>query len=473
MADENAIKFGTDGWRAKIAGDYTFENIRRVAEAISAYLNIHELSTRSLIVGYDSRFASYEFACEFAKITSSNGIKTLVSKQIVPTPAVSYNIIDMNAGAGVVITASHNSWEWNGLKFKPSFGGSAPPEVIEEIESLLNNPRISSSIQNRIEDSSRLVLTDFSTPYLSNLSRSVNLKFIQESGLRILIDSMHGAGAGYLGSLLEGSKTHITEIRHERNPIFPDMKQPEPIESNLEPAIAFIKKGGYDVALANDGDADRLGVLDENGKYIDTLSVFSLLCLHQLEYKKLRGTIVRSITQSNMVNKLAELYGSTVITTPVGFKFLGPAMIKTDAIAAGEESGGYAFKGNIPERDGLLSGLLFLELMAYTGKRASELVQYLHTKVGEHYYDRLDLEHIDQTISINLAKLQKASPSSLAGLKVQEKNLVDGLFFSLENGFWGLIRPSGTEPLVRIYAEGDTPSRVQAILTELRSLVSL
>ena len=474
MTDDNAIiRFGTDGWRALIARDYTFENIRKVAEAISTYLHDHQLNSQSIIIGYDSRFGSYAFACEVAEVMSSRGIEALISDSIVPTPAVSYNIIQKQAGAGVVITASHNSWEWNGLKFKPSFGGSAPPEVIAEIELLIENPKALNPLMGKKQKSIPAKLVDLRSSYLSNLSQAVNLQLIRESGLSVLVDSMHGAGAGYLRSLLEGGKTQITEIREEQNPIFPNMKQPEPIESNLHPAVELLKKGGYEVAIANDGDADRLGILDENGEYIDTLTIFSLLCLHQLVNKSLTGTIVRAITQSNMINKLAEKYGSTVITTPVGFKFLGPAMMATDAIAAGEESGGYAFRGNIPERDGLLSGLLFLELMAQTGMKVSELVQHLHSEVGDHYYNRLDIDYFNPSAKINLVEVQESSPSSLAGLKIQRKELTDGLLFSLENGYWGLIRPSGTEPLVRIYAEADSPSRVAGILHEMRSLISL
>tara|TARA_B100000029_G_C17601838_1_gene966017 strand:- start:2050 stop:3471 length:1422 start_codon:yes stop_codon:yes gene_type:complete len=471
MSSGNTIKFGTDGWRARIAHDYTFENIRKVAKGISAYLHNHGLNKKSLIVGYDSRFASYEFASEVARITSAAGIHTLISENIVPTPAVSYNILNNGAGAGIVITASHNSWEWNGLKFKPSFGGSAPPDVVAEIESLIENPLLDNLVPQKHIENYLPDLVDLKTPYLSKLSNSVNLRLIKESGLRVLIDSMHGSGSGYLRSILENSDTTIKEIRNDRNPIFPDMKQPEPIEQNLQPTIHIIKNSNYDVALANDGDADRLGVLDENGKYIDTLAIFSLLCLHQFEYRKQKGTIVRSITQSNMINKLANMYGSQVVTTPVGFKFLGPAMIEHDAIAAGEESGGYAFKGNIPERDGLLSGLLFLELMALTGQRASELVKYLHQKVGEHYYDRVDLVTETASKQLNLARFKESLPTSLGGLAVMEANLTDGLLFSLENGFWGLIRQSGTEPLIRLYAEGDSPARVQEILTSLQDLI--
>jgi phosphomannomutase len=280
---------------------------------------------------------------------------------------------------------------------------------------------------------------------------------------------MHGAGGGYFHAALGSGKTTVEEIRGERNPAFPGMGQPEPIAPNLGPSIAAAKAGKYDVVLATDGDADRLGVLDEKGNFISTLSTFSLLCLYQLEVRDLRGPLVRSLTQSSVIDKLGEMYEVPVHRTAVGFKYVGQVMMQVDAVAAGEESGGYAFRGNIPERDGILSGLMFLDLMVKTGKRPSELVQMLAEKVGEHHYNRLDVTLDAGVQKPDTAKLAASPPEKIGRLKVMSTDTVDGALYVLEGGFWGLIRPSGTEPLLRIYAEGDSPQRVESMLSDLRA----
>ena len=306
-------------------------------------------------------------------------------------------------------------------------------------------------------------------PYLANLANVVDLKAVRNAGLRIGVDAMHGAGAGYLPAVLDGGASVVTEMRGERNPAFPGMGQPEPIAPNLGPSIAAASQGRFDVVVANDGDADRLGLLDERGAFISTLSTFSLLCLHQLEVRGLRGPVEKSLTQSAMVDKLAALYNVPVHTTAVGFKYIGPVMMETDAVAAGEESGGYAFRGNIPERDGILSGLLFLDLMVQTGKRPSELVELLHEKVGPHHYDRLDVTLETGAAPPDIAAIAAKPPERIGGLRVERTDTTDGVRFVLENGFWGLIRPSGPEPLLRIYAEGESPARVQEMLADLRA----
>ena len=283
---------------------------------------------------------------------------------------MSYNILDRGAGGGIVITASHNSGLWNGFKYKPHYGGSAPPEVVAAIERRIDALLDGGGVDAPSTDADGAPETiDMSTPYLRNLAGAVDLDAIRGAGLRVGVDAMHGAGAGYLPAVLDGGSTTVEELRAERNPAFPGMRQPEPIEPNLGPSIEAARDGRFDVTVAHDGDADRLGILDDRGTFIDTLSTFSLLCLHQLETRGLRGPVVRSLTQSAMVDKLAARYGVQVHVTPVGFKYVGPAMIEADAIAGGEESGGYAFRGNVPERDGIFSGLLFIDLMVKTGKR--------------------------------------------------------------------------------------------------------
>jgi len=474
MASESPIRFGTDGWRALIARDYTFANVRACAHGVCRLLAAHGNAARGLVVGYDSRFGSADFAAEVAAVATSLGVPTTLSDRVVPTPVVSFEVIRRKAGGGVVITASHNSAAWNGFKYKPDYGGSAAPEIVDELEAHIAAVLAEGAEAATPQPAPDLLTTaELAPPYMANLPSVVDLDSIRNAGLRVGFDAMHGAGAGYLEAALGAGSTSVVEMRGEHNPAFPGMRQPEPIAPNLAPSIAEARAGRFDVVVANDGDADRLGVLDERGEFISTLEVFSLLCLHQLEVRGLRGPLVRSITQSAMVDKLGALFDVPVHRTAVGFKFLGPVMMETDAVAAGEESGGYAFRGNIPERDGILSALLFLDLMVQTGKRPSELLAYLHEKVGPHAYDRLDVALEAGAPAPDMAALAAAPPERLAGLRVERTDSTDGVRYLLEDGFWGLIRPSGTEPLLRVYAEAESPADVQTMLDEARNIAGV
>jgi phosphomannomutase len=465
------IKFGTDGWRALMAVDFTSENVRACAEGVCLLLEDEGKAAQGLAIGYDSRAGSPEFAAEVAQVSAAHGITTYLSNAIVPTPVLSFNVLRHGAGGGVVITASHNSREWNGFKYKPDYAGSASPAIIERLEKYIAGATERNIAVMPLEQAiaQKLVVMDsMAEPYLANLPNVVDLDAIRSAGLRVGFDAMHGAGGGYFGAALAGGSDTVIEMRGERNTAFPGMGQPEPIAPNLGPSIAAARRGDFDVVIANDGDADRLGLLDEHGNFISTLTTFSLLCYGQLEIRGLRGPVVRSITQSSMIDKLCYAYGVPLHTTEVGFKYLGPVMTATDAIAAGEESGGYAFRGNIPERDGILSGLLFLELMAKTGKRPSELVDLLYEKVGAHHYQRVDVPLRANVKPRSAIDIAQAPPASLGGLSVIEVDTRDGVRFVLKGGFWGLIRFSGTEPLLRIYAEGDSPQRVKDLLSDLQ-----
>ena len=476
-APTNAIRFGTDGWRALIARDFTFDNVRACADGVARLVESEGGAERGVVVGYDTRFGSADFAAEAAGTLAARGIRAYLCSAAAPTPVVSFNVPHLGAAGGIVITASHNPGAWNGFKYKPSYGGSAAPEVVTELER-----RIADALADGPADpmplgdaraSGLLADLDAAAPYLANAARSIDLPAIRGAGLRVAVDSMHGAGGGYFASLVGGGASAVTEFRGELNPAFPGMAQPEPITPNLGPVIDAIRGGGYDAALATDGDADRLGLIDEKGAFVTTLQTFALLCLHQLEVRGLRGPLVRSITQSAMIDKLADRYGVPVHVTPVGFKFLGPVMVAQDALAAGEESGGYAFRGNIPERDGLFSGLLLLEMMTRTGKRASELTAWLAELTGEHHYDRLDVHLDPEQPRPSVQALADRAPASIAGLAVRERRTEDGLRLLLKDGYWGLIRISGTEPLLRIYAEADSPNRVTRIHEELRALAGV
>ncbi len=477
MTAPSAIRFGTDGWRALIARDFTFDNVRACADGVARLVLAEGGAERGVVVGYDTRFASPEFAAEAAGTLAARGVRAHLCSGVAPTPVVSFNVPHLGAAGGIVITASHNPGAWNGFKYKPAYGGSAAPETVAELErhiagALADGPADAMPLADA-RAAGLLTDLDASAPYLANAARSIDLPAVRGAGLRVAVDSMHGAGGGYFAALVGGGASAVTEFRAEPNPTFPDMAQPEPIEPNLGPVIDAVRDGGYDVALATDGDADRLGLIDEKGAFVTTLQTFALLCLHQLEVRGLRGPLVRSITQSAMIDKLAERYGVPVHVTPVGFKFLGPVMMAQDALAAGEESGGYAFRGNIPERDGLFSGLLLLEMMTRTGKRASELTAWLTELTGEHHYDRLDVHLDSEAPRPSVQALADRAPASLAGLTVRERRTEDGLRLVLEGGYWCLIRVSGTEPLLRIYAEADSPDRVTRIHEELRALAGV
>ena len=470
------IKFGTDGWRGVIAEDFTFDNVRLCAQGTADMLAANG-DGRAVVVGYDTRFGSERFASAVAAVFAGNGLRVLLADRPAPTPAVGYNLVARGAGSGVVITASHNPPEWNGYKFKPDYGGSASPEIVAELERHVANAERQGRFRaTPLTEGVKSGLVEYFDPeplYLENLVGLVDLDGIRKAGLRVVVDSMHGSGGGYLARLVSGESTSVVELRGERNPSFPGMVQPEPLPHNLAGLIEKVAGSDADVGLATDGDADRLGVVDAHGRFVTTLEAFALLCYYQLEVLGNRGPLVRSITMTSMIDKLGESYGAPVFDTPVGFKYLGPVMMREDALAAGEESGGYAFRGNIPERDGILSGLMALDLMVRTGKTVSELLSVLMDAVGPHCYDRLDLHFDAAEREAIVQRVGSAHPQQLAGRQVEGVDTRDGYRFVLPDGYWVLIRFSGTEPLLRIYAEGDSPEMVQALLSEARTLAGV
>ena len=465
MAD---IRFGTDGWRAVIADDFTFENVRLVAQATAEWLKREQRDGDGVVVGYDTRFLSGSFAAAVAEVMAANDIKVALSSSFLPTPALSYTVRERHAGGGVMITASHNPARWNGFKVKPHFGGSAPPEVTESIENAIPaiaaSDRVAHMILGEAEAQGLVERIDVRNAYLKAIAAFVDIEAIRNTGSSVLVDPMYGAAQSWLARMLEGGTTHVTEIHGERNPAFPGIRAPEPIAPNLTEAMAMIANGGYDVGLATDGDGDRFGLIDEHGRFITQLQTFALLVYYLLEVRGERGPIVRSVTMTKMVDRLGEIYGCPVFETPVGFKFLGPRMTESDGMIAGEESGGYAFRGHVPERDGLLSALFILDFMARTGKRPSELLADLYAKVGPHEYDRVDITVRTEEKDGIEARVQASRPATIAGLRVESRDTVDGYRFHLEGGWWLLMRFSGTEPLLRIYAEMPTAELVQEAL---------
>lgn len=468
------IRFGTDGWRAVIGDDFTFENVRACAQATALQIQETGLADRGMVVGYDTRFASEEFAAAAAEVLAANGIPVYLCDRPAPTPVIGYAILQRKAAGSVVITASHNPSQYSGFKVRTEYAGAAPPEVLTRIEALLARSGRAPRLPLAEAKAKGLVETfDPQPEYLAHVSELVELGNLRAAGLRVVVDSMHGAGAGYLRRLLTGGKTRIWEVRSARNPAFPGMHNPEPIPRNLSPLRRAVRRHRAQVGLATDGDADRLGVLDGEGRFVNQLQTFALLTYYLLEVRGLRGPIIKSLTTTSMVPRLGELYGVPVHETAVGFKHLGPKMRETDAIIAGEESGGYAFRGHLPERDGIISGLYFLDLMARRRKDAADLVAELFDKVGPHYYDRVDIEMSPQERTRMESRLEGLRPKSIAGMKVTAIDRTDGLRFRLDDGAWALIRLSGTEPLMRIYTEVPREELVAKVLSEVRELTGV
>ena len=458
------IRFGTDGWRGLIAEDFTFANVARCAQGLADYLKARGTAGQGLVVGYDTRFLSRQFAETVASVCAGNGIKVYLSEQAAPTPVVSYNVLHRQAAGAAIITASHNPALWNGFKFKPEYAGSATQEITDQLEARIKAvDEVKSVPLERGRDTGLVTDIDPAPPYLEGIKALVDLEAIQNAGLHVVADAMFGAGAGYFSGLLSGGKTTIEELHGYPNPAFPGMDRPEPIAHNLTSLAEHLRAGDYSVGLALDGDADRFGLMDEQGNFISTQEVFSLLALYLLEYKEPRGPLVKGVTASMMLNKLGQKFGVEVYDMKVGFKYIGPKMAEVNALLGGEESGGFAFRGHIPERDGILSGLYLLEYMAQTGKSPSQLVEYLFEQVGPHYYQRRDLTFHPQARTQIEQRLYSQQLTELAGMRVRQSDSVDGRRLIFDNA-WLTSRFSGTEPLLRIYVEADRPEKVTALL---------
>jgi phosphomannomutase len=466
---KTTIKFGTDGWRAIIAEEFTFDNVRLCAQGVASYLKEAQLPGNGVVIGYDTRFLSAEFAHSAAEVLAANGIKVYLSDRTVPTPVVSYSVKNLAACGGIVITASHNPARWNGFKLKSADGASAPGTAVTRIEKFisdLNPDSVTTTALAGTAGRNSIEIVNLEPAYSRQINTLLDLNVIRNSGMKIAVDSMHGAGGGYFKSLLGAGSCRIAEIKSDANPAFPGMKQPEPIGGNLLELSETVKLEKASVGLATDGDADRLGVMDEHGNFMTQLQVYALLTYYFLEVRKERGVLVKTITTTRMLNRLGEIYNVPVLETSVGFKYVAPVMIRENALMGGEESGGYGFRGHVPERDGLLAGLYFLDLMARTGKTPSQLLEQLYSLVGPHYYDRCDVVFDETNRSKIVGRMALACPASVSGIKVIKKESSDGFRFLLEDGSWLLVRFSGTEPLLRIYAESNNLENVSRLLDD-------
>jgi alpha-D-glucose phosphate-specific phosphoglucomutase len=471
------IKFGTDGWRAVIAEDFTFHNVRVCAQGVADYLKQNGLANETLVIGNDTRFASDEFAVTCAEVIAGNGIKVLLCPEPAPTPVISYTVKNTGATGAIIITASHNPYNWNGFKYKDETGASAPTEIVDEIEKKVNDVLLKGQINNKkLEEcinSGLVTMYDPVPEYKTQVQRLVDLDKIKQEKLKIVYDAMYGAGIGYFNHIIGDGNLDIYRINGERNPFFPGMLQPEPIARNLTKLCGLVKEEKADVGLATDGDADRIGIVSEKGDYFNPLYVFALLTMYFIEVHNERRPIVRSLCSTSMLDKIGKIYNIPVYITKVGFKYVAPVMLEKDAFIGGEESGGYGFRNHVPERDGILAGIYFLDYMIKTGKTPSQLLEHLFGIVGPHYYDRIDI-HITPELHKKAANnMAKVKVDSVAGTKVARLETADGYKFILNDESWLLIRFSGTEPLVRIYSEAGSPQKVIDILQVGRSLVGI
>jgi alpha-D-glucose phosphate-specific phosphoglucomutase len=461
------IKFGTDGWRAIIAEEFTFDNVRACAQGVADYLKANNVASPGLVIGNDTRFASEYFAAACAEVISANGIKVLLCSQPTPTPVISYAVTNTKSAGAIIITASHNPGIWNGFKYKDSTGASAPTDMISQIEKYTNQALLSGKINKHTFDqglNSGLIKSYDARPdYAAHLQNLIDLAPIKKEKMNIMVDSMYGAGIGYFKYFLASSNININEIHGERNPLFPGL-QPEPIAKNLTQLCTMMKEKTSSIGLATDGDSDRIGIVTEQGKFLNPLEVFTLLALYFIEIKGERRPIVRSLCSSNMLDILGKMYNIPVYITKVGFKYVAPVMLETDAFIGGEESGGYGFRGHVPERDGVLAGIYFLDYMVKTGKTPSQLIEHLFSKVGPHYYDRYDFHIKAADHRKILDTMGNKTIDTVAGIKVTKLDKTDGFKFNLADNSWLLIRFSGTEPLIRIYAESHSPDFVKKIL---------
>lgn len=472
------IHFGTDGWRAVISDTFTFHNLRMVTQAIADAVNsstwnngtsLEKEPTKSIVVGFDTRFLSDRYAVEVARVLAANGYKVHLTQSDAPTPAISYTVHHLGAAAGIIITASHNAPRYNGVKLKGAFGGSALREQSRQVEVYLNDNEERARGPNLMDyDQARqLKLIKRFNPlpaYYEHLRGLIDFDAIADNPQRIVVDSMYGSGRGVFKGILQGTGCEVQEIRGEMNPGFGGV-HPEPIEKHLGALAGAISTHMGDFGLATDGDADRIGAMDERGNFVDPHKIMALALTHLVESKGWRGPVVRTVSTTRMIDRLAEKYALPVYETPVGFNHIADYMLNEDILIGGEESGGISIRGHIPEGDGILMGLLLIELIATTKRSLNELVERLLKNVGPAYYKRNDLRLKHPVAKAKMTQqLVENAPNKIAGVKVKDILTMDGVKYIIADDSWLLIRPSGTEPVLRVYAEGRTPEMVDGMI---------
>ncbi len=469
MAQE--IKFGTDGWRGVIADDFTFENVRRVAGAIASYVLKYEEARQGVIIGYDTRFASPRAARIVAEIIAAAGIPVKLANDYTPTPAVSYAVKHQGAGGGVMITSSHNPWNWNGVKFKGKFGGSATPAIMKKIEEEMAGGTTPKGSQAAIEE------VDLKKSYIAAVCAFADMNLIAKTKFKFAVDAMYGSGRGVLAGIFAEHGVQYVAIRQELNPLFPGIN-PEPIQPHTALLQETVVREKCDAGLATDGDADRIGAVAEDGTFVDSHKIFCVLLHWLLERKKWPGDVVRAFNTTGMLDRIAAKYGRKLHETPIGFKYIADRMMEGNILIGGEESGGIGYSRFLPERDGILNCLLLANVMAEEGKPLGQLVADLQREFGPHYYGRRDL-HIPEDMKRNAIQRARAENTQTLGrYHVLKKEYMDGVKFFLDaptngNGAeaWVLFRASGTEPLLRLYTEASSPELVNELLVTGESFV--
>jgi phosphomannomutase len=467
------IKFGTDGWRAIIADTFTFENVRHAAQATADYFKTVNGPERALFIGYDVRFLSRKFAQIAGEVFVENGFRVVLMDRPYPTPYVSFEVRRRAFVGGVVITASHNPPEFNGFKVKAHFGGSATPSITAQIEAKLRggdrgtHPEFPQEFGVRPSISSRPPIVETVGPekhYFEHLKSLLDWDRISKSKLKIVVDSMHGCGGFILQEMLSNTSCSVQTIRGNPDPLFGGIN-PEPMMPQLEPLAEAVRKSGSHIGLATDGDADRLGIVDETGEYVNTLQTLSLLLLHVYRNKGWRGAVARTYSQSLLIPRIASSFGLMLYELPIGFKNIGELMLKNEILIGGEESGGIGLSRHLPERDGIFINLLMLDLLAASGKSCTELIRDMWKEFGEFHFDRRDLHVPIETGLAAVAKWNSDPPTTFAGRKVSEIGKLDGSKVFLEKDSWILFRQSGTEPLLRVYCEAPTKAAVKEIMS--------
>lgn len=462
MAQE--IKFGTDGWRGIIADDFTFDNVRRVAGAIASYVLKYEQAQRGVFVGYDARFASPRAAQIVAEVIAAAGIPVRLANDYTPTPAVSYAVKHQGAAGGVMVTSSHNPWNWNGVKFKGNFGGSATPAIMKKIEEELAADAMPKGTDAAVEE------VDFKKDYVAAVCGFADMDLIAKTKFKFAVDAMYGSGRGVLPGIFAERGVQCVAIRQELNPLFPGIN-PEPIEPHTALLQETVVREKCDAGLATDGDADRIGAVAEDGTFVDSHKIFCVLLRWLLERKKWPGDVVRAFNTTRMLDRIAAKYGRKLHETSIGFKYIADLMMEGEILIGGEESGGIGYSRFLPERDGVLNCLLLANVMAEEGKPLGQLVADLQREFGPHYYGRRDLHIADEMKQSAIARARSEDTQTLGRYRVLKKEYRDGVKFFLDaptngNGAeaWVLFRASGTERLLRLYTEASSPELVREIL---------
>ena len=463
------IKFGTSGWRDIIADNFTFENVRLVAQAVANYIKDKHLEDQGVIVGYDTRFLAEDFAKEVASVMGANGIKVYLCNRDTPTPVIAYDIVKNKRAGGINITASHNPPKYAGFKFSPEWGGPALPETTRWIEARIEELRKSDKERCKYQELSSLLksgIVEFFDPkpqYFEHIADIIDFKIIKESGLKILYNPMHGTGREYLDALLKEFDIEVKTINSNLDPLF-DGRAPDPSEENLRETVKILKKEKFDLALATDGDADRFGILDKSGEYIKPNFIIALVYDYIYTEKNIKGGVARSVATSHIVDAVARLHKQKAYETPVGFKYLGDILLRGNVAVIGEESAGLSIKGHIPEKDGILADLLVAEMVARRGKTLKEQIEDLFQKVGRFYTERINFPIKDEKMKEKLMDFLNTNIKKFAGRNVVKMIRIDGSKLIFEDGSWVLFRPSGTEPVVRFYVEAHSEEDLRELI---------